>query len=360
MRIGYVSPDFRQHVVGYNLLPLLREHDHEAFEIYCYSNGTQEDALTERFRSLADSWRNIGAMSDETAAQRIREDGIDILVDLTMHMAGSRLLVFARQPAPVQASYLASCSTSGLEEIDYRISDPHIEPAKESDERWYTERVWRLADSAWCYEPSGPMPEVRGLPALERGWLTFGSRNNPAKLSRVVLELWAEILLRVANSRLQLSAPPGNTRAWICEIFADCGVARERLEFFWREPWEEFIGSYHGIDVALDPFPYNGWITSCDALRMGVPVVTLSGNTPLGRGGRSILCNLGLPELIAQTPTQYAEIAVELVKDLPRLSELRGTLRSRMDASPLRDAPGHARAVEAAYRQMWRHWCEKK
>jgi protein O-GlcNAc transferase len=358
LRIGYVSPDFRKHVVGYNMLPALRERDHGRFEVFCYSSVAQADELTEKIRAYADVWREIAGMGDERVAEMIREDGIDILVDLTMHMAGSRLLVFARQPAPVQASYLASCSTSGLEEIGYRISDPFITP-EGADLTCYSERVVRLAHSAWCYEPSGPMPEVGPLPALASGRVTFASRNNPGKVSESVLELWAEILAAVPDSRLLLSAPPGSARTAIGERFRAKGLSAERVEYLWQEPWAEFIQSYGRIDVALDPFPYNGWITSCDALWMGVPVVTLCGETPLSRGGCSILSNIGLPELVAQTREQYVEIAVSLAQDWPRLKAMRASLRERMERSPLRDAKNHTRELEAAYRQMWRQWCNR-
>ncbi len=287
----------------------------------------------------------------------IRADRIDILVDLMMHMGGNRLPLFARKPAPVQVSYLASCNTTGLTEIDYRISDPYIEPA-DFDPSLYTETVLRLPRSAWCYEASGSLPDVSPLPALASGVVTFGCKNNPSKVSRTVLELWMEILAATPQSRLLLNAPEGSCRTDVLEVCASRGISEDRLEFSWRQPWDQFIGSYHRIDVALDPFPYNGWITTCDALMMGVPVVTLSGHSPLARGGRKgILSNIGLSELVAETPEEYVAKAVALANDLPRLIELRSSLRQRMECSPLRDAHGHARDLETAYREMWRKWC---
>jgi predicted O-linked N-acetylglucosamine transferase (SPINDLY family) len=356
LRIGYLSPDFREHVVGYNALPLLREHDHEQFEIFCYSCVSKADEMTEKFRRCADVWREIRFLSDERVVEMIRADQIDILLDLTMFMQGNRLLVFASKPAPVQVSYLASCSTTGLKEIDYRISDWQITP-EGADVSCYTEEVVRLAHSAWCYEPGGLMGEVTDVPAFASGVVTFATRNNPAKVNDQVLELWGRILERVPNSRLFLSAPPGSMRKSIERTFSHHGISSERLEFRWREPWAEFIGSYGRIDVALDPFPYNGWITTCDALWMGVPIVTLSGRTAVGRGGRSILSNIGLSELVAETPDEYVKIASALARDPGRLREMRAGLRERMERSPLRNGRGFARDVEEAYRQMWRGWC---
>ncbi len=353
LRIGYVSPDFRQHVVGDNLLPLLREHDHESFEIYCYSNSPKSDFVTTEIRSLADGWQDISGLNDQEADEIIRLDRIDILVDLTMHMAGNRLPLFARKPAPVQICLLASCSTSGMDAIDYRISDPYLDPPG-CDESCYVERVARLPRTAWNYQTGGDLPEISPSPAASAGFVTFGCRNNFAKVSAPVLDLWARALEAIPHSRLLLQAPEGAIRKAVGERFSENGIAAERIEFLGREPWDAFIGSYHRIDIALDPFPYNGWITTCDALRMGVPVVTLAGRTLLGRGGKSILSNVGLPELIAETPEQYIEIAVALANDLPRLQHLRATLRERFERSPLRDAKGYACDLEAVYRQMWR------
>ncbi len=359
LRIGYVSPDFRQHVVGYNLLPLLHEHDHDGFEIFCYATSPHRDSVTAEFESRADHWRDITDLADAEAAETIDRDGIDLLVDLTMHMARNRLPLFARRPAPVQISLLASCSTSGLDTIDYRISDPYLDPPGANTD-CYVERVFRLPHTAWCYQTGGPLPAVRPAPSATLGHVVFGCRNNFAKVSPPVLDLWIEVLRAVPNSRLLLQTPNGSIRQNTFERFARNGVPAERIEFLSRAPWKEFIGSYHRMDVALDPFPYSGWITTCDALSMGVPVVTLSGSTLLGRGGKSILSNVGLPELIANTPEQYVEIAASLANDLPRRNELRSTLRDRLDRSPLRDAKGYARDMEAAYRTMWREWCAGK
>ncbi len=359
LRIGYVSADFRHHVVGFNLLPLVREHDHENFEIFCYTNRSEGDHVTEEFRSLADHWRDITTLDDVQAAEMICRDGIDILVDLTMHMGRNRLLLFARKPAPVQVSLLASCSTTGLDTIDYRISDPYLDPPG-SNLDCYVEKVFRLPHTAWSYQTSGALFPAHPPPSLKTGRVTFGCRNNFTKVSPPVLDLWIRVLEAVPRSQLLLQTPSGSIRSITLDRFTGKGIAADRIEFLERAPWKEFIESYHRMDIALDPFPYSGWITTCDALSMGVPVITLAGKTLLGRGGKSILSNVGLPELIAETPEQYVEIAATLANDLPKRRELRSTLRDRIERSPLRDAKGYARDMEAAYRTMWREWCVEK
>jgi protein O-GlcNAc transferase len=358
LRIGYVSPDFRTHVVGWNLLPLLREHDRRQFEIFCYANVVFPDALTEQFRGLSDQWRDIAGVADARVAEIIRADRIDILVDLTLHMAYNRLPVFARKPAPVQATYLGYCGTTGLKTIDYRLSDPYLDPPG-TDLSCYREATVRLPRSYWCYQPGGPSPELSPAPLATTGRPTFGCLNDFAKVSPEALELWIEILRLVPESRLLLHVLEGRCRERILEQFARRGLAEDRIEMVGRKPWPEYVRELQRIDVALDPFPYGGGITTCDALWMGVPVVSFSGRTAVGRGGRSILSNIGLPELIAETSGQYLEIAVALAGDLPRLNALRSSLRERLEASPLRNAKGFARDVEAAYRGMWREWCER-
>jgi predicted O-linked N-acetylglucosamine transferase (SPINDLY family) len=288
----------------------------------------------------------------------IRADGIDILVDLTLHMARNRLLIFARKPAPVQVSYLGYCGTTGLWAMDYRLSDWHMDP-EGTDLSCYREETVRLARSYWCYRPGGVTPEIGPLLALAKGHVTFGCLNNFAKVSAGALELWAKILRELPESRLLLQAPEGTSRRRVLEVLEREGVSRERIEFVGRQSWEGYVASLGQVDVALDPFPYGGGITTCDALWMGAPVVSLCGQTSVGRGGCSILKNLALSELLAETPRQYVEIAVCLARDLSRLGDLRSTLRQRMEASPLREARGFARDTEAAYREMWRSWCSK-
>jgi protein O-GlcNAc transferase len=358
LRIGYVSPYFCEGTTGVFLLPLLEAHDHEHFEIFCYSSVRVPDTTTERFRAQADVWRNVAGSSDEQLAQTIRHDRIDILVDLTMHTADNRLLVFARKPAPVQVAYLAYAGTTGLGSMDYRLTDPYLDPPTQ-DERIYSEESIRLPETFWCYRPLIETPAVNALPALQTGQITFGSLNNFAKVTAPTLAAWISLMQAMPEARLLLHANCGEHRDRVRELFARQRVSPERLTFTDSVPWAEYFQLYHHIDVALDPFPYAGGTTTCDALWMGVPVVSLAGQTAVGRGGLSILSNVGLADLVAQDAEQYVRIARELACDLPRLSHLRATLRERMQASPLMDAPRFARNVEAAYREMWRRWCAK-
>jgi protein O-GlcNAc transferase len=356
LRIGYVSPDFREHPVGRFLLPLLAAHDPERFKIFCYSDVHRSDHITEIFRSHASQWRDTLGLTDERMAHLIREDQIDILVDLTMHAAMNRMLLFAHKPAPVQATYLAYCSTTGLDTMDYRLTDPHLDPAGINDD-FYSEESIRLPETYWCYPLDDQSPDVSPLPALSAGEVTFGCLNNFCKVSPDALELWIQLLRAIPKSRLLLHAHEGSHRQRVRDLLERQGIDPQRLTFVDKVPLSEYFKLYEQIDIGLDPFPCNGGTTTCDALWMGVPVVTLAGQKAVGRGGVSVLRNVGLPELIAETPEQYVQIAADLAKDLPRLSELRRTLRPRMQASSLMDAPRFARNVEDAYRLMWQSWC---
>jgi protein O-GlcNAc transferase len=356
LRIGYVSPDFRQHVVGWNLLPLLRHHDREQFEVFCYSSVTRPDAMTEQLRAGSDLWREVALKSDEQLAEQIRGDEIDILIDLSLHTGNNRLRTFAMAPAPVQITYLGYCGTSGVEAMQYRFSDPYLDPS-EQDLSCYSEETIRLPETYWCYAPGGETLDPSPLPAERNGHITFGSMNQFAKISPAALDLWCEILKRTPSSRLLIHAPSGKYLSAIRERFDRQGIAADRVEFIDRQDWGPYIRTYNRIDIGLDTFPYNGGITTCDTMWMGVPVISLSGQTPVGRGGRSILSNVGLGDLIAYSPGQYVDLAVKLAGDIPRLRELRGTLRQRIQRSPLMDASRFARHVEAAYRDVWRRWC---
>jgi protein O-GlcNAc transferase len=355
LRVGYVSPDFRQHVVAWNLLPLLSQHDPEQVEVFCYSSGTQSDAMTDRLRARAHHWRDVSSLNDELLAAQIREDRIDVLIDLSLHSSGNRLGAFAMIPAPVQITYLGYCGTSGMDAMHYRFSDPHLDPV-EMDLALYSEQTIRLPETYWCYAPADEAPDPSPLPAERNGYVTFGCMNQFAKVSPAAMELWCEILNRVPQSRMLMHAPPGGYLKTVEKFLEGHGVARDRFEFLARQPWDQYMRAYHRIDIGLDPFPYNGGITTCDTLWMGVPVVTLSGRTAVARAGRSILCNVGLAELVAYDPQGYVRVAADLAGDIPRLNELRRTLRARMKASPLLNAPRFARHVEAAYREAWRRW----
>ncbi len=356
LRVGFLSPDFRNHPVGQLLGPLFTHHDRRASAFFAYSDVRTADRLTEKLRRLAHHWCDCVGLSDAHLADRIRIDRIDVLVDLAQHTAGNRLLVFARKPAPVQVTMLGMPSTTGLAAIDYRLTDPFLDPPGFGDGD-YTEQSVRLPHCFWCYEPAAGTPPVGALPARSRGHVTFGCLNQLAKLSGPALELWATILRAASDTRLVLHAAPGGQRDAVLARLGEDGVAPHRVEFAASVTHAQYLARYHDLDLCLDPFPYNGGTTTMDALWMGVPVVTLAGRTAVGRGGVSILSNVGLPELIARTPEQYVAIAAALAADRERLAQLRNGLRERMMSSPLMDGKQYAADVEAAFRRMWRTWC---
>jgi len=363
LRVGYVSPDFRTHSVAYFAEPLIARHDRERFEVVLYADlagGAQVDPVTERLRASADGWRNVSGESDRALAALVRRDRIDVLVDLAGHTAGNRLPVFARKPAPVQVSYLGYPNTTGLESIDYRLTDAVADPPGASD-RFYSESLVRLPRGFLCYRPPEPSPAIAAPPATREGYVTFGSFNNAAKLSPGVIEAWARILRALPSARLRVKAPQigdeGTRRLWR-ERLARAGVdpGRLTLEGFVAGA-AEHLDAYRRIDVALDTFPYNGTTTTCEALWMGVPVVALAGAGHASRVGLSLLSQIGLEAFAADTVEAYIERAVALARDPQGLARLRATLRDRLRASPLRDESGLARAVEAQYRWMWGRWC---
>ena len=357
LRVGYVSADFRMHSVAHFALPILQNHDRAAVEVFGYADVASPDAITERAKSMADAWRPIGGLSDDAVARAVRQDAIDILVDLSGHMPG-RLAIFARKPAPVQVSYLGYPDTTGLPAMDYRLTDSVADPAGAAD-RLATETLVRIDPCAWCYAPAQPTPDV----AIPRGdSITFGSFNVLAKLSTPTLQTWAAVLREVPGSHLKIKTFGANepaAREQFARRMRAQGIEPARFALLDHQTdASEHLARYAEIDIALDPFPYNGTTTTCEALWMGVPVVTLAGTTHAGRVGASLLGAVGLRELIAADRDDYVRIAVELASDRHRLAALRRELRGRMQRSPLMDAPGFCRRLEAAYRKMWQAWCE--
>jgi protein O-GlcNAc transferase len=359
LRIAYVSADFREHSVSFFLLPLFAQHDRGVNQIICYSDVRNEDAITNQLRACADEWHKTAGFTDERLADKIRQDQIDILIDLAGHTSRNRLRVFARKPAPVQVSYLGYPGTTGLAEIDYRLSDSLADPTG-TTESLHAEKLWRLPVCNWCYGAPPNAPPARSSRADAP--VCFGTFNNFLKASPAVMEMWAAILKAAPSSRLIIKSggllePSAGRR--VIEFFTSRGVQPDRLDLRGVDPdFRSHLDAYNQMDIALDTFPYHGTTTTCEALWMGVPVVTLAGPSHVSRVGVSLLSAVGLPELIAHTPQQYVQIAVALASDLPRLAELRRTLRDRMRASPLMDAPRFARDIEAAYRQLWHLWCK--
>lgn len=359
LRIGYVSPDLSNHPVGRFMAPLLTNHDHGRFEIHCYCDIRRPDELTARLRAAVDHWHDTAGIKDERLAELIQRDGIDVLVDLAMHTSDNRLLLFARKPAPVQCSYLAYPGFTGLETIDYRITDPHLDPPT-GEPGLSFDRPVRLPHTFWCYAPPAEADEVRPPPVLTTGRPTFGCLNTFGKVSEPVREAWFRLLRDLPDSRLLIHAREGRHRERFREEMKAAGLDPGRVEFVGFLKTAEYFRQYHRIDVALDTFPYAGGTTTCDALWMGVPVVTRPGDAPISRGGASILSNVGLPDLIVGDFDQYVVAARDLAADVETLKSLRAGMRARMLASPLMDAPRFARDIETAYRMMWREWCASR
>jgi protein O-GlcNAc transferase len=362
LRVGYVSADFRQHSVSFFLEGLLAKHDPRQVEVFCYADEVKPDQVTERLRSNAANWRAITFQSDDAVAKMIVQDRIDILVDLAGHTGGNRLLVFARKPAPIQVSYLGYIGSTGLDAIDYRITDSLLDPPGMT-ESFHCERLLRLPTSFACYHPPPQAPEISALPAISSGYVTFGSFTTIQKLNSTLLHCWGKILSRLPRSRMIIGAKGlryASVEQSIHSIFKQHGITPDRLDLLDEQTFEDYLAAHHRVDVMLDTFPVNGHTVICHGIWMGVPPVSLAGATYCQRLGTSVLTNLGLEDLIAQTPSQYEKIALQLAGDLPRLIEFRRTIRSRMAGSALMDGIGFARDVENEYRNIWREWCKKR
>jgi len=365
LRIGFISPDLRDHVVGRALLPSLTRHDRSQFEIFCYA-GAHPDAFGQKFRDHADGWRETTGWPADLFARRIREDQIDILVDLSLHTSDNRLDVFALKPAPVQVSWLGYPESSGLSTMDHRLTDAHLEPPTGNQIAAAGEKACLLPDCWTCYEPPSGHPAVNHLPSRDGRPFTFGSLNNSCKINDEVLGAWARILLARPDARLLLLAKQGSHRRRFTEALTKLGVAPAQICFADYLPSTPdlsqgaLLARYHEIDLALDTFPYGGMTTTLDALWMGVPVVSLIGQRNLGRAGLSILSNVGLADFAVPSVDAYVETAIRLSNDKPALTALRASLRSRMQASPLLNAEGFTRKLEVSFRDMWVEWCQRQ
>ncbi len=362
LRIGYVSADLSAHPIANFFEPLLEKHDRGAFEIHCYYTGRSTDPVNQRLRGLADRWIDCADATDAALAQQIKDDQIDILVDLSAHTKGHRLQVFARKPAPLQVSYLGYPTSTGIVAIDYRISDHRIDP--DPADPYSAEKVWRLPQSYYCYRPDGDLPEVTPLPALHRGYVTFGSFNNMVKLEPKTLALWAQVLQAAPAAKLFLKArnlADAQMQQQIAVHFLRCGIAEDRLILRgWEAQTVHHLAQYNSVDIALDPAHYNGATTSCEALLMGVPVVTRRGDSHLSRLGASVLTAAGLPACIAGSDAEFVAKCAALAGDLDGLQALRMRLRARVLGSALMNETGFVQAFEQAYREMWVNWCARQ
>jgi len=361
LRIGYVSPDFTRHPVGLSLLPLLQNHDRSSFEIHCYSDVQIPDSITALFRAAVPppNWHDIQALPRAQVVELLRSHQIDILIDMAAHTTRNRLHAFALRCAPIQISYGAYPATTGLSEMDYRITDPYLDPPGQT-QAFNSEKLLHLKNCFWCYVPQIPAPDIDELPALQNGFITFGSLNNPAKHTPPTLALWAELLQRIPTARLLLldnHTGPARNHSALRQQLADLGTNPTRILTVPLQPRHPYLATYNRIDIALDPLTYNSHTTGCDALWMGCPLITLPGPTSVSCAGASLLQNLQLPELIARSSEDYLQIARDLAADLPRLADRRRSLRRRMAQSPLCDPRTYARDVERLYRHAWTQWC---
>lgn len=357
LRVGYVSSHFRQQAATYAFGGVIVSHDRAQLDVTCYSDTVVEDDVTARLRANVDRWRETSGLSDDELAQLIRSDQIDILVDLVGHMRGNRLAVFARKPAPVQVTGWGEPTGTGLKAMDYLLADPVLVTAAER--HLLAEQVYDLPNFLGYWTPE-PLPESGPLPALASGYITFGSFNRFAKVLDPVLRCWAAILRAVPQSRLVLKDRLLDRASQVQPMLAvlvEEGIAPERVTFLDQSDRAGHFAAFDGIDLALDPFPHGGGMTTLDALWMGVPVVTWSGRTISSRLAAANLSAVGLTDFIAADRESYVDLAVRMASDVVALAQLRATLRGLMANSPVGDPLSYARAVEAAYRDMWRRWC---
>lgn len=361
LNVGYVSADLRRHSVAYFLEPVLAHHDKRRVRVHCYSNAAQFDVVSKRMRRHCHKWTDIHTMDDDAVVEAIRRDGIDILVDLSGHTAGNRLTMFAQKPAPVQVSWLGYPNTSGMVQMDYRLTDDTADPAGQTD-HWHTEQLVRLPRVFSCYLPPADAPPVTAPPVEQNGYVTFGCFNNLNKLNDRVYGAWARLLSGVPDARLVLKGSGFENPAMtehVRRLFAQQGVDGKRLLLLGRDTdGGAHLARYGDVDIGLDPFPYCGTTTTCEALWMGVPVVTLAGVSHRARVGASQLSAIGMPELVAENEDQYIDIATELANDRTRLKDYRASMRRRLGTSPLMDHAGFTTELEAAYRDMWVAWCD--
>ena len=365
LRIGYLSGEFFQSASFHFTFPLLRNHDQTQVEVFCYNTLAKSDPCTELYRETADLWRDVNGLTDAQLSQQIRDDAIDILVDLSGHFPNHRLTVFQAHPAPVQATIPNYPCTTGASGIDYIISDPWISPL-ESNEA-YSEEPVRLPAGFLPYLPPPNAPDVSSLPASRNGYITFGLYQRPAKVNAGVWDVVVEVLRRVPGSRLlvhysskDLDLPNSKARSQAIREMESRGVSGERAAFQGTVPHRAHMALVSEADIALDSFPYNGQTTTCECLWMGVPVITVVGETHAGRVGFSLLSRAGMAEMAATSKQQYVENAIALALDLNRLAELRSELRSRLEQSILLDARAMASDLESKYRWMWSRWCSSR
>lgn len=359
LRVGFLSPDFRAHVVALFIQQLFKNYNKEQFEFYGYAEVENPDVYTSKFMKLLDGWRSTIGVSDQEVYQTIKNDQVDILIDLAGHTAGNRLKIFSMKPAPIQVSYLGYINTTGLREIDYRFCDAFVNPSETQD--YYTEKLVYLPGSFTCYEPIDPSPAVNETPALANGYITFGCFNNTNKLTPGTIKVWSSLLKDIPASKLLLKSSHLNDQKTIERFkvqFLEQGVDEKQLLFEGSSEIYDYMATYNKIDIALDPFPHNGGTTSHDVLWMGVPLIALEGDRYVSRFGVSILNNLGYPEWIASDEKEYINKAKGLASDIMLLNTIRLGLREKIKTSPLCDGVTFSRNFELVLQSLWKEFCK--
>jgi predicted O-linked N-acetylglucosamine transferase (SPINDLY family) len=351
LKIAYLSPDFRTHSVSYFIQPIIAGHSRSNFEVFCLYSSPCVDATTRALQRTADRWLDVSRLSDGELDAMIRHHEIDILVDLACHTDGNRLLVFSRRPAPIHITMIGMQQTTGLESMDYRVTDADMDPPGMT-EKYHTETLLRLK-RAFVFQPPQSAVFVQPPPALRNGHITFGSFNNFAKTHPAVLQTWARILTRIPHSRMGAVVPKG---AVFEEYFTKAGIAPERVYRMDRRTGDDYLRMHHEVDIALDCFPFAGLTVSLFAAWMGVPTLTIAGEISSARGGVSINRGLGLEEWIAKDPDDFVDKAVAFARDVDGLARLRASMRERMERE-LTNVPKFMKDYESHLRHVWRDWC---
>jgi protein O-GlcNAc transferase len=361
LRIGYISPDFYAHAVGVFFEPLLESHNRTEVEVYGYGNVVSPDGVTEQFKSKFDHYRNILEIDDKNTAAMVEQDRIDILIDLAGHTGDNRLRVLAYNPAPIQATYLGYFETTGMEQIDYFLTDEKISPPQ--SQQFHTEKLFPVSRCCLCYRPLNTAVPVSPLPVAEKGYITFGMLGNAAKMNPFLVSLWTKILKNNENSRMLLMFKGCQNKEIAdryYQMFEQAGISRDRVDFSGRKNLAEYLTAYQDVDIVLDTFPYNGGTTTCDALWMGVPVISLVGEHHFSRVGLSILSCTGLEFFAASTPDEYVAKACALAAKPDALAKIRASMRARIADSSLCNTKLFAQDIDLAYRKMWHQWCRSR
>ncbi len=363
LKIAYLSPDFRRHAIAYFIKAILAHHNHQHFELFCYYNHPDSDDFTQEIQTYADHWINCYSLSDQDLVQHLRDQRIDLLIDLAGHGAGNRSLIFAQKPAPLQIAYLGYSNTTGLTAMDSRITDEHTDPSDPAVDALSSETLIRLPNTYFCYSPPKEFVPIQPqLPCQHQNHLTFGSFNNYPKLSPQILHIWAQLLQQLPTAKLLIKAKQLadlQTKTALLHHFARFNLPPERLILIpsFIPSTIDNLKTYSMVDIALDSYPYNGATTTCESLWMGIPVITLVGERHVSRMGLSLLSTLKLPQLIAHSPAEYIQIAKQLALDFSTLQTLRTTLRTNLQNSPIMDASTTTQQLEHTYQTLWQQWC---